>query len=189
MASPLRTFIALEIPDGVRAAAAKLIERLRSQGAKVTWTAPENLHVTLKFLGDVDVTSVAAVCDAVARATEAISPFRVSFAGAGAFPDIARPRVLWLGVDEGVEPLVFLHSQIEEQLAELTFPFDGRRFAPHVTLGRVRGPGSALTEQLETDANLKAGDMLVEEVIIYSSELTPDGPFYMPMGRAPLNGQ
>ncbi len=189
MAAPLRTFLALEIPQGVRDAAARLMERLKTQHAKVRWTEPHNLHVTLKFLGDVDVTSVSAVCDAVSRATESISPFRVAFSGAGAFPDVQRPRVLWLGVKEGVEPLVEMHAGIEKQLAELTYPYDGRRFAPHVTLGRVRGPGHGLTAQLEKDSEFPAGDMLVEEVVVFSSELTREGPLYTPMGRAELSGK
>lgn len=188
MAAPLRTFIALEIPDGVRAAAAKLMQRLKASGAKVTWTAPENLHVTLKFLGEVDVTSIAHVCSAVQRAAAPLSPFRVSLQGAGAFPEISRPRVLWLGVDEGKDPLIELHARIEEQLAELSYPFDGRRYTPHVTLGRVRGPNEVLAEQLALESQLAVGDMYVEEVLIYSSELTQDGPLYTPLGRAPLDG-
>ncbi|MDA7980992.1 MAG: RNA 2',3'-cyclic phosphodiesterase [Pirellulales bacterium] len=189
MASPLRTFVGLELSAATKAAVSRLIERLQSSNANVRWTAPENLHITLKFLGDVQMTSVAAICRAVTAAATPVAPFRVSLGGAGAFPDINRPRVLWLGVKGGSDSLIALHARVEQELAQLSFPFEARKFTPHITLGRVRGPSAELTPQLEKNADFPAEETLVNEVVVYSSELTSDGPHYSPLGRAKLVGE
>ena len=94
----IRTFVAVELSPETRSAAARLIERLRPAGAKVSWVKADNMHLTLKFLGDVPNVEIPAVCQAVAASSMNIAPFEIECGGAGAFPDARKPRTIWLGV-------------------------------------------------------------------------------------------
>lgn len=189
----IRTFIAIELSGPVRARAEKIIRQLRVADAKVTWVKPENMHLTLKFLGDVPDNDIPEVCRAVSDAARRFDPFELVFRGCGAFPSTQRPRTIWLGVDQGAEELAALHEAIDVVLKDrLRFPRETRRFQAHFTLGRVResGPHAAelgrLVEQLaEIDGDLTA----VDEVTTFASFLEKSGPHYDAMGHAPLLGE
>ena len=121
--SRLRTFVAIETSQEVRGHAAKLIERLRGAEAKVKWVAPENMHLTLKFLGDVPAENINNVCRAVQEAADLHGPFPVDCQGAGAFPDAKRPRTIWMGVREPLEAIRALQTSVDQQLQKLGQPF------------------------------------------------------------------
>ena len=191
MGEKVRTFIAAEIPREVQGRAAALIDRLRATEAKVKWVNPQQLHWTLKFLGDVELREIPEVCDAVARSVAHLKPFDVEARGAGAFPDPRRPRTIWLGVGNGSEGMVELHSAVEQGLKPLGYRPEGRKFRPHVTIGRVRHSPSGIPElgRLVTEhADFDAGVCTVFEVVVFSSELGRDGPTYDPLAHAPLGG-
>ena len=139
----VRTFIAVEISPANRAATEKLIERLQAASADVKWFEPENLPLTLTFLGEVPTQEIPRVCKAVQRGAARAESFALEIVGAGAFPRVQRPRTLWLGTRAGTEPMIALHGQIEKALAGLGFREERRRFHPHLTIGRVRGGGAA----------------------------------------------
>ena len=143
MKKTLRTFAAVEITGPIRARAEELIAALDGTTADVKWVEPHNLHLTLKFLGDVHQREIVAVCQAVAQGAAEVEPFEVEVRGAGAFPNAARPRTVWLGVTAGAEPMVVLHDRVEADLAELGYREEHRRFQTHLTIGRVRGAGWA----------------------------------------------
>lgn len=187
----IRTFIAVDVSSAVRTAAENAIACLRGSEASVNWVQPENVHLTLKFLGEVPNVEVHAVCRAVQQAVAAsgVSPFEVDCHGLGAFPDVDRARTVWLGVREGGEQLIELHDAIDDQLPKLGFARERRRFHPHITLGRVKCGGRErlpLVELLRTHQDWEAGRSSVSEVLIYSSTLEKSGPIYDVMGRAPL---
>ena len=186
--SLIRTFIAVEISPEIRTRAVKLINHLQTGDTKVRWVEPENLHLTLVFLGDVDILELPKVCDLVAAAVSDFSPIDIRVRGAGAFPDRHRPRTLWLGVDEGAEPLILLHRSLEQQLKAIGYRPEQRRFRPHLTLGRVRQGSDQLAEQLQQQADYEAGQMQVDEVAIFSSRLDRNGPEYEALGHAELKG-
>jgi RNA 2',3'-cyclic 3'-phosphodiesterase len=146
--SVLRVFTAVEVTPEIRATALRLIDRLRVAPAKVTWTKADNLHYTLKFLGDVPAERTADICRAVDGAVSPFSPFEVVAAGAGAFPSAGHPRTLWLGVSDGAEPMELLNQALERVLEPLGFPKEHRRFTAHLTLGRVRGGSPSGFQQL-----------------------------------------
>ncbi|MDH3718875.1 MAG: RNA 2',3'-cyclic phosphodiesterase, partial [Planctomycetota bacterium] len=160
--------------------------------ANVKWVAEQNLHWTLKFLGDVDSNLVPRICDCLADAVAVISPFDVQAVGVGAFPSAHRPRTVWLGIREGNEPFIQLHDALEEPLNELGFRTEHRRFQPHMTLGRVRssprGVGQ-LGSKIAEFASFDTGGMRVSEIILFSSLLDRHGPAYQVLGRAPLAGK
>jgi 2'-5' RNA ligase len=185
----IRTFIALEMPSDVRNRAADLINKLSAADANVRYVDTENMHLTLKFLGDVPENDIPAVCRAAAEAAKTVEPFQIELRGAGAFPDVSRPRTLWIGAGEGEEEMVALQAAIDSSLANLRFPREGRKFHPHLTLGRVKrsGPGLAeLSELLQKNHKFNARKAQIDEAIVFSSELTKSGPIYTVLGRAPL---
>lgn len=186
----LRTFIAVEISPEVRSHARQLIGRMQDCGAKATWIKPEALHLTLKFLGEVDLVDIPAVCDAVTAAVADLPPFEIEVQGAGAFPTASRPRTIWLGVRRGQDDLVTLHEAVEQALSRLGYRQENRRFRPHLTLGRVRGDRglAELGEVVTQHADFVGGIASVDEVVVFSSELERDGPIHEPLAVAPLNG-
>ncbi|HUY36791.1 MAG TPA: RNA 2',3'-cyclic phosphodiesterase [Pirellulales bacterium] len=192
MSRPLRTFVAVAASREVRGRAAQLISELSCTAAKVRWVEPENLHFSLKFLGDVELLEIPKVCEAVARAVAGQPPFEIVARGAGAFPDADRPRTIWLGVRDGSEPMVELNAHVERELAPLGFRRERRRFRPHLTIGRVRDgrPGlSELGRLVRQHADFVGGVVSVDEVVVFSSALGRDGPFYEPLSTATLDGR
>jgi 2'-5' RNA ligase len=185
---PTRTFIAVAASPDIRRAAGKLADLLRAAAGDVKWVAPENLHWTLQFLGDVDELEMPALCNAVSSAVEKVESFDLVARGAGAFPSPARPRTLWLGAGAGAQAMVALHTAIEKKLRQLGYRSEGRRFVPHITLGRAgrNARPRPLVRELAALAEFDAGSMLVGEVTVYASRLGPVGPSYEALARAPL---
>jgi RNA 2',3'-cyclic 3'-phosphodiesterase len=186
----LRTFIAVEMSPEVRSKAGQLIGRLQGTAAKVTWVKPQAMHLTLKFLGEVDLKEIPALCDAINRAVAEIPPFEIDVQGAGAFPTVGRPRTIWLGIGRGEEEMVLLHEAVERALGDLGYRRENRRFRPHLTLGRVRGDRDLrqLGQLVAQHADFVGGVASIDEVVVFSSELEADGPVHEPLSVAPLNG-
>jgi 2'-5' RNA ligase len=185
----MRTFVAVEIDDAVRRRAAGLIDRLRAEVEGVSWVAPQNLHLTLKFLGEVDDARLPEVCRAVQAAVAAVGPFDFEVRGLGAFPRVQRPNNVWLGGGAGTEALAGLADRVESALKKLGFPREGKAFQPHLTLGRVRrgGPAAtALARRIAENASFNAGQSRIREVVVFSSQLSPQGAIYTPVCRALL---
>ena len=185
---PIRTFIAVPASASLRQAAKKLAEALRPAAGDVKWVAPENLHWTLQFLGDVDQLEIPAVCSAVSTAVADVDSFDLEARGAGAFPAPDRPRTLWLGAGAGAQAMVALHDAIQRKLDKLGYRGEHRRFVPHITLGRAgrNAPPRPLVRELAALAEFDGGSMLVDEVTVFASKLAPDGPQYEVLARAPL---
>ena len=189
--SIVRAFVALESSGGVASKAAALIERLRAVDAKVNWVNPETMHWTLKFLGDVNLTATAAICQELQSVVAEMPPFDVHVSGLGAFPHTDRPRTIWLGVDKGEEQMERLVDAIDERLAGLGYKPEGRRFKTHLTIGRVRSSKNlaALGKALEKHADFVAGPMEVDELTLYSSYHERQGPRFEALCRAELGGE
>lgn len=186
-----RTFIAVAAEGEVHAAAQTAIDRLQSAAENVKWVAPENLHWTLHFLGDLDDVEVAAVCRRTLEAANLVEPFLLTAQGVSAFPKVERPRTLYLGAGQGSDELIRLHGELESRLADLGFRGERRRFVPHLTLGRVgRGShgGEVLAERVAKLSNYEGGQMEVAEATVFASELGPAGPMYHVLATAPLGG-
>jgi 2'-5' RNA ligase len=189
MKQKFRTFVAVDVDASVRGVAADLIGKLSSVGADVKWVEPENLHLTLKFLGDVDAREIHQVCLAVGLAAAEVGAFDFNVRGAGAFPSVKRPRTIWLGAGRGEETMSKLAHRIESALETIGYRREARRFTPHLTIGRVRRGGPAVAElgtRLGEYAEFEVGRTAIDEEVVYSSELTSSGPRYEVLGRAPL---
>lgn len=185
----IRTFVAIEASTDQRDRAGRLIQRLKQSDAPVKWIAAENLHWTLKFIGNVDETDVHNVCRAVNSVVETIPSFELDCVGVGAFPETLRPRTIWAGAGLGSEPATQLQTAVEKSLKSLGYPEEVRRFHPHLTLGRVRGGGPA-TQQLgkliTQHHDFELGKVVVDEVVVFSSQLKKNGPRYTALARTNL---
>jgi RNA 2',3'-cyclic 3'-phosphodiesterase len=185
----IRTFIAVDVGQLICDRLVALQDKLGQAGTEVKWVEQANLHVTLLFLGEVEDRQVAKICGMVAETAATHESFRLSVEGAGCFPTPRRPRILWAGVGTGADALVALHDDLEKPLTTLGYRREERRYKPHVTLGRVRSaaPADGLARALAEQAKWKGGETLVKELHVMSSELTPRGPTYTILSRAPLD--
>jgi RNA 2',3'-cyclic 3'-phosphodiesterase len=184
----LRTFIAVDIGKAIRDRAVALQEKL-AQTSAVKWVEHDNLHVTLLFLGEVEDREVPTVCRAVAEQVQKHRSFQLSIERVGCFPNPRRPRVLWIGVGDGAQELCALHDSLEPPLLDLgCYRREERKYTPHITLGRVKGdhPADKLAAALVKHAGWQGGQTTVGEVLVMSSELTPQGPIYTVLSRAKL---
>jgi 2'-5' RNA ligase len=187
----LRTFIAVAIDKTIRDHAVALQETLGRSGADVKWVEPENMHVTLLFLGEVEDRTLPAVCRVVADVAAARAPFEMGVERAGCFPNPRRPKTLWVGIGDGLQELVALHDALEPPLLDLgCYRREERHYTPHITLGRVKGDNGAeqLATALARRSDWQGGRVGVREVLVMSSELRPEGPTYTVLGRGKLGG-
>jgi 2'-5' RNA ligase len=192
MPNRLRTFIAVALDTFTHDRLVGLQERLAETGVPVKWVEPNNLHITLLFLGEVDAREVPAVCKAVEAACRGASPFGLTLTGTGAFPTVRRPRTLIVHVTEGADALRALHDALEAPLMKLgCYRREERTYTPHLTLGRVKGQAAAepLVAAVKQFERWQGGQTQVHEVLVMSSELRPQGPEYTVLCRAPLKGK
>jgi len=182
----MRAFVAIDASDEIRAELARVQQELARCPAKVKWVTPQNVHLTLKFLGDVAPEAVEQVAAAMAAASGGGAvPFAVE--GLGSFPPRGRPRVLWAGVSAGADAVSRVQVKLEAALRPLGFKQE-HRFVPHLTIGRVKSPRGAqeLIPMLERHAATKFGSCTAAEMVLYESELTPQGAVYRAVARQPL---
>ena len=189
-----RLFVAVDLSDEVRedvaTAARDLAERIAStpSAGSVRWVPPENLHLTLRFLGYVDEGRAPAVGSVLTEPLETAG-FQASISGAGAFPPGGPPRVVWLAASEGGVQLTALHNEIEARLQPLGFKAETRRYTAHLTLGRVKAyspGGGALFRRVLATTHVATSRWLVDHVTLYESKLSPKGPTYHPVVRTRL---
>ncbi len=184
----IRTFVAVNLAPGLKETLAQVQERLKAARADVTWVRPENLHLTLKFLGQVEETRLAAVAEAVATAARGYGSFRLVLGGLGAFPQPRVARVVWIGVSEGAQALAALQARVEGGLESLGFPREERPFTAHLTLGRVRGPRhrEQLAVALTSVPAEPLDEMVLHRIELMKSDLGPEGARYSVLQSFPL---
>ena len=180
----LRSFIAIPLPTPLTQQIAALQQQLRQKAPQLKTPRPENLHLTLHFLGDQTQELLAEVGQIMLSIGQKKKSFNVSLAGLGFFPNRRRPRVLWLGV-EPAGGLSDLYQQLAVELAELKIPTETRRYQPHLTIGRFRQTPHS-TEPLCPFLSHNCGSMKINRMVLYSSELTAKGAVHTPLTTAPF---
>jgi len=182
-----RTFVAVFPPPAVVAALDAAVAPVRGVRDGVAWVASSNLHVTLRFLGDLAAPEVEAARRAVLGAASDVAPFAVATGGPGAFPGPSRPRVLWIGARSGAAELVALASRVEKALVREGFPPAEKPFTPHLTVGRVRADSPpALAAARFLGLSLPSLDFEVGAITLVASQLGAGGSRYAPLLEAPL---
>lgn len=168
------------MPDHVKERLARLVAELGACRADVRWVHADSMHLTLKFLGNVDIQDLVAVDEALTRVAGAAQPARGQLCDIGSFPHISRPRVLWAGVQTDGNGLANLHAATNSAMAELGFPPDKRRFHAHVTIGRVRGGREldALRDAVGRQAGFGSRHFAIDSITLFESELRRRGARY-----------
>jgi 2'-5' RNA ligase len=187
----IRSFIAVELASSVTKRARALIEKLKTPGVDVNWVDPQQMHLTLKFLGNVTDADIPDICRVVGEAAASIEPFEIICRGLGGFPSSAEARTLWLGIEQGNEELRELQAAIDNALKkEMGFAKEARGFTPHLTIGRVKGGSdegmTELAAKLAEHMNYDADLSVVEEAVIFASFLGRSGPTYEALAHCPL---
>ncbi len=184
----MRTFIAIELTPALRRPLLKLLQEVFPRHRDVRWCSENQLHVTLKFLGEVRPEQLPQVCEAARTASAQVQPFVLRIKGLGGFPNPRSPRVLWCGVEDPTGSCRRWVELAEPLFDELGFPPEGRAFTPHITLGRSRGPGGngILRDILATAPPLETEPMTVERVVVFESHLLPTGARYNPLATLAL---
>jgi 2'-5' RNA ligase len=185
----MRLFIAIELPPEIKQGIAKVQEQLRETGANANWTRPEGIHLTLKFLGEVEEAKTREIMQTLAGATQGIGKLNLEVAGAGAFPTGKNPRVLWLGVTGDVEKLGLLQGAVEDAMVTLGFEREERTFSPHLTLARIKfpKPRDNWQQKIESIRDVKLGGFEADRVSLMKSELKREGAVYTEIGRIELH--
>ncbi len=174
----MRTFIAVEIPAGVRERVTTLIDEQRKKALPVKWVPFENLHITVKFLGEIDEEMKEKTAGVLQDVCQRHKRFSAGFSGIGCFPDHRRPRVVWIGIDTGAEHLSALAHDIEELLVPFGFKKE-KRFHPHLTIGRIKKP-CRIDGILHTE--FATEPFLAQRLTLFKSTLTPQGALYDSLG-------
>jgi 2'-5' RNA ligase len=189
MSSAKRIFLAVDIDAALRRRVEQFLDRCRATRAEVNWVAAQNLHLTVKFLGDVPDAQIAEICRAAADAARGIAPWDLELAGVGAFPHLNRPTTLWIGCAAGREELAGLAERLEAAMESLGFPRESRAFSAHLTFGRIKRASAglpALKTLLQSHTQEAFGRTRIDRLIVFSSDLKPGGPIYTPLAECPL---
>ncbi len=191
----MRLFVAVEIDQAVLGEAAATLAELRQRTARlaprarVTWSSPDRLHLTLVFIGERDGSSTEAVMTAL-RPPIGLEAFDAEVAGLGAFPARGAPRVIWAGIAAGADRMVELQARVAACLAAAGVPPEARVYRPHLTLARVRDPaGLGVQALLEGVDRTRLGRTRVQEITLFESRLSPKGPTYLVLHRAALGAR
>ncbi|MBM3323480.1 RNA 2',3'-cyclic phosphodiesterase [candidate division WOR-3 bacterium] len=181
----IRSFVAIEVPEPVRAEVSSLVRGL-SGSPGVRWVRPDAMHLTLAFLGEREPGFVEAVKQALAAVGPKLDRFQARLAGLGAFPTPKRARVVWVGMEAGREECCRVQQATVAALASVGFVPESRKFSPHLTLGRLKVPADVSTL---VGVAFRSGAFLVDRVVLFQSELRPEGPRYTRLGEYLLSGQ
>lgn len=184
-----RLFIALELPSSARKTLKDHIDRLTEAlpDTRASWIREENLHLTVKFLGETPVIKVEALTQATERAATGMSPFEIVIGGCGAFPTRGQPRVLWIGIQDPSAHLNELHRALEAECAQAAFPREPRPFHPHLTMARLRQPnGARHLAELHKEIGFNPIAVSVRDVCVIRSELRSEGSRYSVIYRHDL---
>jgi 2'-5' RNA ligase len=188
----IRSFIAIELPGDVRLALGRLQEKINNAGkAPVRWVNPDIIHLTLKFLGDIDVSITGKIISIMEEAARGTQPFNIEVGGLGVFPNLQRVQIVWVGLSGELDKLNQLQKRIETALTPLGFKPEGRSFTPHLTLGRVRD--NARPEERQDLGRIISGmdfkekfNISVKAIGLMKSQLTREGPIYTKIGSTTL---
>jgi 2'-5' RNA ligase len=189
----IRSFVAVLLDEPTRTAVSALIDHLRPLSRAVGWVPAQNLHLTLKFLGNQSPERLEEVTEALRAAAAGQPPFTVTFHGVGAFPGIERPRILWVGLAHGAVEARTLQERVEQALEQRGVPREGRPWHPHLTVGRVfddrrwrREASPSLRTALAQAAAREFGSLTVTHIALMRSDLSPAGARYSELCSLPL---
>ncbi len=176
----VRLFIALELSDWQKKEVGEFQEMAKKYLQGVRWVKSENIHLTLKFLGDTEEKRVSLIRAAIDNACAGFRPFSISYGGAGVFPNERKARVFWVGLNEGLESLGELAGNLEEKMAAVGYEKEKRSFHPHLTIGRLKNPlpVNSVKKYLAAGTGFVTSSLIIDRVVLFESKLTRSGAVY-----------
>ncbi len=184
----MRCFIALEFPPEIKSSIYKSLKREIKDKPELKWVSEENLHITLKFLGEVPDKKVPAIADQLEKIFKGDRKFKIKLGGVQAFLDRGEVRVLWIGVEKGEDDIKKCANELERSLSKMGFKKEKREFVPHLTIARARKHSRKRFKPDDFDIELNLPDFYVDEIVLFKSTLTPSGPIYEKVKVVKLNG-
>lgn len=185
----IRSFLAFELPPDIKKEVTRITGKVKRTGLAASWAKPDNIHLTVVFMGDVDEKDIPDIISSIDNVAVKYNEFDISLGGMGLFPDIRRPRVLWLGLNGEIESLSSLRDNLQKPLEIYGVEQERRAFKPHLTLGRFRRPvkeRSLLQKILDEYSGISGPDGKLDELILFKSELKPGGSVYTRIHSWPL---
>lgn len=179
-------FCAFELPEALRRAIDDHTKRVREAvpDAAASWSRPENIHLTMKFFGNVDQETVPVISAAAARVVKESAPIQIAAGKTGVFPRPSRPQILWIGVEDSSGALLKLQDRLEDEFALEGFPKENRAFHPHLTIARIRNPQNAnRLAQAHLRLEFSPIEISLSELVLFRSELSPKGSKYTAISR------
>ncbi len=183
----LRTFIAFPLPASIRDHIQSIQDGVRAEGLRMRWVKPENIHLTLKFLGNVAPADIEGIAEAMAETVQSAPVIRLGAKGLGVFPGISRPRVLWVGLQGETHALIEIQKRLDERLGRIGIAPDTRPFKAHLTIARAKGSlnSKTLAEAMAVLGNTESAPFTADKMVLYQSELKPDGAVYTRLKSVP----
>jgi len=187
----IRSFIAIDLPEDLKEELKKFQSRLKKSKADVKWVRPESMHITLRFLGYLTPEEIEKAKTAINTVAKRFAPFQIQVRGWGTFPEKGRPRVIWTGLEQGAEILEQIFNQLEKELVKLGFDKADKKFVPHLTLGRIKTSKNLkdLIEYLNKEGTKTYGNFWAEKIILFKSDLKPEGAIYSIIKDEPFSAQ
>ncbi|MBI5328215.1 MAG: RNA 2',3'-cyclic phosphodiesterase [Deltaproteobacteria bacterium] len=184
----IRTFIAIELPVRISDELNKVQNELKDGANKVTWVKTGNIHLTVKFLGNIETNRINSIEQILESVVCKGHIFNITIKGIGVFPSMNNPRVIWIGVEENGTNLAQLYNNLEDGLTTLGFEKEERIFKPHLTMGRIKflKDKKLLKQRLEKNADINLGQFAVDSLCLFESKLTPEGVVYTKLKKAKL---
>ena len=185
----MRAFIAIDVSDEIKEAIAKVEAHLRYAAADVKWVRPETVHLTIKFLGEINEEKAKEAGRILDKIAGKVRPFELGIKDVGAFPGVTSPRVIWVGLGKGAAESTALAGEVDEALSKIGYEKESRPFSPHLTIGRVKSPKNKekLKEKIVSAVGLNlpaTKSCEASSVILYQSTLTPQGSIYTKLHEA-----
>jgi len=182
----MRAFIAIDLPQEIKSQLAKIQKHLASSNADAKWVEPENIHLTLKFLGEITPEQQNQITAILKEIGATYSTFPAQITSLGAFPKIDHPRIIWVGIEQGDQEIKTIVQKLEEELEKIGIPQESREFASHITLARVRSGKNRM--ELVNGLNnllgkLQVAEFKVGKITLFKSTLSHQGPLYQPLGE------
>jgi len=180
MPDTIRTFIAFKLPKNIISSISEIQNRFKSYAFNARWVNPANIHLTLKFLGDINYADIEKVSETIINAVNSHTPVSLAVKGAGVFPGIKRPRVIWVGLTGEIEKLAGIQNDIEENLEKLGFPREKRPFRGHLTLGRIKGKidPKKLLDVMKKFEKFESELFIADKIFLFKSNLKSTGSIY-----------
>ena len=188
----IRSFLAFEIPEEIKPTVSSIYRGLRDSSLDVRWVREENIHITVIFMGNVEEKYLDSIGKVVERACSKYAPFKIRAKGAGVFSNLRNAKVLWIGVEGDIERLGYFKESIQKKLKPFGIKEESRRFSPHITVGRFRkgfNQPRLLKEVLDKFKDVSSSEAWLKELVLFKSELKPDGAVYTKLNCWPIIGK